>query len=219
MNQPKPDIKEQLNTFFSQYKKRVYPKGQIMVFAGDTSSSIYYIKSGKVSQYDITYRGDEVIVNILGPSAFFSMSWALSEVQNRYFYKAELETEVHIAPKEDVVAFIKKNPEITFDLLSRIYRGLDGVMARAVYLMSGTAKERVIHELILESKRFGESQSDGIYDLAIGEKELAARAGLARETVSREVKSLKDDRIISIGQHSITINDLKSLESMLSTKS
>lgn len=212
------NVVNKLNEFFGQYRKRVYPRGQIIVYAGEETPYIYYVRTGKVVQYDITYKGEEVIVNIFKEPAFFSMSWALYHIENRYFFKAEQDTEVYIAPQEDVIEFVKTNPDVALDLLARVYKGLDGVLARAVYMMASTAKVRIMYELVLECRRFGTSKPDGRYVLSIGEKELAARAGLARETVSRESRSLKTGGIISISQHKITIHDFNKLQRLLADR-
>lgn len=178
-------IRKKVDTFFSSYPKRSYPKDQIIIFSGESPDKVFYILTGKVRQYDISYRGNEVVVNIFAPPAFFPMTWAINKTPNKYFYKTEVDTEVRIAPPDEVVAFIKDNPDVMFNLLSRLYNGIEGVLSRTIYLMSGTAKTRVIYELIIEAHRFGTILSENKYELHITETDLAAHAGLTRETISR----------------------------------
>lgn len=163
-------------------------------------------------KYDVSYRGDEVVVNVFKPPAFFPMSWAINRTPNKYFYKTETITELHIVPADDAVAFLKANPDVMFDLLSRIYRGMDGLLGRVVHLMSGSAKSRLLYELIIECRRFGKKNSDGSYLLETSEVDLAARSGLSRETVSREMNKIKKDGLVSIGKKGIGIKDLAALE-------
>jgi CRP/FNR family transcriptional regulator len=211
-------ISDKIYEFFSKYPQRSYPKGQILVFADESPEHIYYIQSGKVRKYGISYRGDEVIVNIFKPPAFFPMSWALNRTPNKYFYKTEAATVVHIVPANDALQFLKDNPDVTLDLLSRIYRGMDGLLGRIVHLMSGTAKSRLIYELVTECRRFGEQQKDGSYLLNVSELDLAARAGMSRETVSREMRKLKDLKLISLDSQKMTVKDLAGLEKALGTE-
>lgn len=202
---------------FTKYPQRKYPKGQILVFADEDPEHVFYLVSGKVRQYDVSYRGDEVIVNIFKPPAFFPMSWAINNTPNRYFYKTEEPTTVHIVPAETTVAFIRENPDVLFDLLSRVYSGMDGLLSRVVHLMAGTAKSRLIYELIIECRRFGKKQDGGRYLLTANQIDIAARSGLSRETVSREMQSLKDGGIVQVEHNGIIIRDLDQLEQQLGT--
>ncbi|MFZ3009523.1 MAG: Crp/Fnr family transcriptional regulator [Candidatus Microsaccharimonas sp.] len=206
------DVSKKVADFFSHYPQRNFPKDQIIIFNGEAPEKIFYIVSGKVSQYDISYRGDEIMTNIFKSPAFFPMSWAINHTPNTYFYKADEDTVVYVAPPEEVVTFLKDNPDVTFDLLARVYKGIDGVSARTVHLMSGSARSRIMYELIIECRRFGNKISDNCYELKINETDLAAHAGLARETVNREVKHLKEKGMVEVSGSSITVTNLSQME-------
>lgn len=208
-------VADKVHEAFSKYPKRAYPKGQILVFADENPDHIFYLVEGRVRKYDVSYRGDEVIVNLFKPPAFFPMSWAINKSQNKYFYKTETKTTLHIVPTDVALEFVKTNPDVMLDLLSRIYHGMDGLMGRVVHLMSGTAKSRLIYELIMECRRFGEHDKKGSYWLSSNEVDLAARSGLSRETISREMQKLKDLGIVSIKGKLIEVKDLAALEKML----
>jgi CRP-like cAMP-binding protein len=85
------------------------------------------------------------------------------------------------------------------------------------YLMAGNAYSRLITELIILSKRFGQKTkgSDQIL-LKTTEKDLAAQTGITRETVSREFKKLIDKNIISFQTEHLIIKSLGDLEKELS---
>ncbi len=208
------DLAAKIHENLSRYPKHSYPKGQILVFADESPEHIFYITEGRVRQYDISYRGDEIVVNTYKPPAFFPMAWALAQVPNKYFFKTETETELHIVPLADAQAFLADNPNVTLDLLTRVYRGMEGVLGRLVHLMSGTARSRLIYELIVESRRFGQKQSDSIA-LEASETDLAARSGLSRETVSREIGKLKEQGWLKLDSKHIVITDLAALEQAL----
>ena len=213
-----PDIAKKIHHYFSQYPKRSYPKGQILVFADESPEHIFYIVSGRVRKYDVSYRGDEVIVNIFKPPAFFPVSWAINRTPNHYFYKTETLTELHIVPTEAALEFIQSNPDVMLDLLGRVYRDMDGMLGRIVHLMSGTAKSRLIYELIIECRRFGEKNNDGSYTLNTSEVDLAARTGLSRETVSREVQKLKEQGLVTVTGKILAVQKVAALEKILGTE-
>lgn len=208
-------VNDKIDAFFSTYPKHSYPKGQILIFADEEPPYIFYIKEGLVRKYDVSYRGDEVVVNLFKPPAFFPMSWAINRTPNTYFYKTELASVLHIVPAEDALAFIKDNPDVMFDLLARVYRGSEGMLGRLVHLMSGTAQSRLIYELILETRRFSTANKDKTFTLSANESDLAARTGLSRETVSREIQKLKDSHAVDVIAGHVTVTDLQALEQKL----
>lgn len=209
-------IAEKVKDAFSAYPKRLYPKGQILLFADEDPTHIFYILSGKVRMFTITYRGDEAIANIFSDGTFFPMSWAMNGVPNTYFFKTEEDTIIHLIPPEDARRYLQENPDVVMDMLSRVYSGIDGLLGRMVYLMSGSAKSRLMYELLIESRRFGEKLRDGTIKLRVNEQDLAARAGMTRETVSREIQRLKAKGWLSIGKHGgIVIVSLVDIEATL----
>jgi CRP-like cAMP-binding protein len=209
------EVADKIREHFSRYPKREYPKGQILVFADESPEHIFYIVKGRVRKYDVSYRGDEVIINVFQPPSFFPMSWAVNKTPNRFFYKTETEVELHVVPAEDALSFLEQNPDVALDLLSRLYKGLEGVYGRLVHLMSGTAKSRLLYELIIECRRFGSRQPDGSYLLKASETDLAARSGLSRETISREMKTIKAQGWVTIDKQGITVKDMTKLETAL----
>jgi CRP-like cAMP-binding protein len=209
------DIATKIDNFFTQYPKRSYPKGQILVFAEESPEHIFYMVAGKVRQYAISYRDDEVIVNIFKAPAFFPMSWAINRTTNHYFYKTETESKLHIAPPDDALKFLEANPDVALDLLSRVYHGAEGLMGRLVHLMSGTARSRLIYELIVEARRFGKLNDAASYELSLSEVDLAARSGLSRETVNRAMRRLKDQKLVSVTDNVIKISNLDDLQKAL----
>lgn len=146
-------VEKAVNDFFGHYRVRKYAKGQILIFNGDQTDFIYHLVSGRVKQYDVTYRGDEIILNVFQPPAFFPMSLAINRSPNPYTFEAETDIEIRQVPANEAVDFLKNNPEVTFDLLGRVYRGMDGILTRMAHLMASSAKGRLLFELLVSSLR------------------------------------------------------------------
>lgn len=211
----KEDVTTKINHFFNQYRSRVYAKGQVLILNGDSTDYIYYLIDGRVKQYDVTYRGDEIILNVFKPPAFFPMSMAINKVTTPYIYEAETDIKVRQAPVDKVIEFVKKNPDVLYDLLSRVYKGTEGLLGRIAHLMSSSAKGRLMYELVIAMRRFGEEQPDGSMELKMSEKDLGARAGLSRETVSREMTKLVKEGLVQVKTGLIIINDINQFETKL----
>ncbi len=211
------DITGKVTSFFTKYPLRTFEKRQLLIRAETEIEYVFYIVEGRVSQYDITASGNEIAVNIFKPGAFFPMSSAINNTPNHYFFEASAKTVVHAVPAAEAVQFLKDNPEILFDLLARVYRGVDGILRRMTHLMGGDAKTRLLFELLNSAYRFGEQQQDGSMLIRLSEGDLARHSGLARETVNRNIQTLKTAGLLTITHDGIAIKDTKTLEQLLGT--
>ena len=167
--------------------------------------SVTYIETGLVGQYDITSEGNKAMVNIYKPGAFFPISSVVNGTFNNYYFEAITDASVRQISAQQAEVFLKQNPLVVYDLLQRLYRGVDGVLRRMVLLLGETANTRLLYELFMFADRFGAKQPDGSMVLDITAKELAQQTGLARETVSRELKKLKDLKVLVVTRGQITL--------------
>jgi CRP/FNR family cyclic AMP-dependent transcriptional regulator len=211
-----PVVAQKTEEFFIQFPLIHYKKGEVLIRAGEEPKGIYFLKQGHVRQYTITKNGEEITLNIYKPGAFFPMAWVVTDYSNVYTFESMDDSDVYVAPKVDILEFIKKEPDVLFDLLQRLYSGLEGVLSRMEHLMSGNARGRLMTILVISAKRFGDAQQDNVLiNLKLTHQDLASMSGLTRETVSREMMALKQEGLIDYTNTLITIQNLKELEKNL----
>lgn len=209
-------VQEKLDKFFSRYPSLEYKKKEVLIRADEQPSGIIYLKEGIVRMYAVSSQGEEVVINTYKAPSFFPMPWVLNDILGRYYYETITKTVVCKAPKEDFLKFLKQEPEVVMDLLKRIYTGLEGYFLRMEYLMTGNAASRLITEVLINARRFGEVQGKNtVIKLKLTEKDLAAQSGIARETVSRVLGKLKQKGLINFQKNTISIPDPSALESEL----
>lgn len=210
-----PALAKKIEQFFSNYRLREFDRGQVIIQAEEDPAGVFYLIQGRVSQYDISLGGTEVVVNIFKAPAFFPMSWAINKTPNRYFFEAATKVIVRQAPPKEVIEFIKANPDVLLDLLSRVFIGTDGLLRRMAHLMVGDARKRLLFELMIASYRFGEQNPDGSVFVALNESDLAKHTGLVRETVNRSMQKLKSSGLVEVGRNGILLKDISKLEKEL----
>ena len=208
-------VLQTLEAFFSKYTRKKLDTGEILIAAQDEPTGVFFLKEGLVRMYSISLEGGEVTLNVFKPESFFPVSWVINNSKNPYYYEALLPSLVYIAPKKDFLGFLKKDSTILFDLLKRIYKGLDGFFVRMEALMIGNARVRVVTEILIMSRRFGNTNKSGRSTFKVSEKEIAAATGIARETVSREFNKLKKEGLLDFKQGQLTVNGIKKLEDCL----
>lgn len=205
---------QSITELFKDAEERTYLKGDSIVFANHDPDGVFLLLDGIVEQYDITPDGNKIVVNMFKRSSFFPMSWAINRTPNVYFYAALTDVRLKRLPAPVVVDFLHTHPEVAFDLLSRVYKGTDALLRRLTLAAGGIASSRLIFELLIEGHRFGADIGDNLKLITIKQSSLAARSGLARETVSRELHKLERGGLLTLTKQGITL-DVAKLEEQL----
>ena len=160
----------------------------------------------------LTSNGEEITIHIFRPGSFFPMMLAISNTPNRYYFQALTNTKVKISPQHKVIEFVKKEKKPLFDLTVRFAKGLDGLSSRLESLLGKKALDRITSLLLYLSDRFGKETNEGIkINLPLSHQEIAKWVGLERETVSRQMKALNKDGLISYKRQKITITNFNGL--------
>ncbi len=210
------EVSQKIEKFFSNYNKYKFEKGTILLKPGQTPSGIFCLVAGTVKMYAVSSNGEELVLNTFKPVSFFPVAFALNSALSNYYFETIDSTEVYKAPPQDFLKFLQSEPDVALNLLSRIYKGLDGLFLRMEYSMAGSASKRLITEILISAKRFGKkNKKDIIINLKLTEKDLAAFSGITRETVSRELQKLEKKDLLTYKKGVITIKDLKLLEAEL----
>ncbi|MGI0058644.1 MAG: Crp/Fnr family transcriptional regulator, partial [Nitrosotalea sp.] len=179
-------------------------------------SGVFYITEGIVKRYWIFENGNEILLNLYKKYAFIPMSWAIADVPNTHIYAAMTDVSVKKALKDDVLKFLQQEPDIVYDLLRRIFIGIEGIWSHIESFSEGNATMKLVASLVILSKRFGKKEkNDLIVELKMSEQDLATYAGMSRETVSRELQKLKKEGLVQFAKQTIVITNMKRLEDNL----
>lgn len=206
-------VKHKLERFFQKYTPLSFKKSDVLLRSGDIPAGIFYLKKGLVRQYVLSKRGEILVIHIFRPGTYFLMMWAINNTPNTYYFDALTPVEVYRAPLSDVREFIKSEPELLFDLTSRLLQGLDGLLKRFEYLVLDPAYAKVASLLSYFAKTFGEKNGDGIeIKLPITHKEIASWIGTTRETASLQIEDLKRKGLIANKGRTLVIKDLPKLD-------
>ena len=208
-------VDKKVESFFLKFKHQSYKKGEILIRADEEPLGTFYLKRGIVRQYSITKDGEEQTLNLFKPKSFFPLMSATTDLPNSYYFEAINGVEVFNAPKKEVLDFLKHEPEVMYDLIQRLYKGMHGLLSRIEYLMSGSAYSKIVFALLNTAYRFGEQKKNSAVEIAITHREIAAITGLTKETISRECTKLEEKGLIENSVHRVLIKDLKKLESEL----
>lgn len=179
--------------------ERTYPKNRIVIFEGDTATSLYVICSGKANAVSISPEGRQIILNTFGPGDYFGeMSFIDGEPRCATVEAREI-SRMLIIPRDRFSHAFFSNPDISFRLMKGLVRKLRRATLQIGDLVFKDVYGRVARLLMEHSVPSGEK-------LMIKEKlthqDIADMVGASREMVSRILGELSNGEFIRIEKKS-----------------
>lgn len=206
-------VAKKIDEFSKQFPYKTYKKGDILIRSRITPPGVFYLKNGIVRCFSTSKNGEELSLNLFKAVSFFPMAWVVNNTLDNYFYGALTDVSVYIIPKHIFTEYIKKDSDIVYDLLQRIYRGLEGFMLRMESLLSNDAYYKTVVPLLIHARRFGTAdRNKKIYVLKITHSQIASLAGVRRETVTRVIKKLQQKKLIRYRKNELIVKNIHNLE-------
>lgn len=213
------ETKQKINTFFFQFPTKTFTQGELILQPDEDPSMIYYINNGHVREYSISPEGIEFTIHLFVPESYFPMTWALADIHNRYYFEALTPTITHLAPKQKVLEFLHQEPEVLQELTIRLLKGLDKLVLRMEGLVYNQADKKLISTILFLAQHFGTKNHQQVrLERKFTHKDIAAFAGISRETASREWEKLQHHGYINYEDHYIIIHDIDRLKKLLSNE-
>ncbi len=200
-----------------------------IVYESDASREmIFFLEEGYLKSYTLTSEGDTNILNFYGPGSIFPLGPSLRKsVGNRKSYRVqttvyfECITNVLIYKRtvSDFFVLIENKPEIYQELVYRLLQNYEMYLSSAEAMRFRNARKRLIHQLLVLTNRFGSSDEEGgtIIELPLTHQDFSDNIGMARETVTRELESLRQEGFIETKDRHIIIYNLENLYELLDT--
>jgi len=206
-----------LSEFVRQYPVQSFRKNETIIFQDDQPATLFYIRSGFIKGYDIDSQGDEQLLWIGSPGDIFPIVWAFNITPTvEYFVTAFTDAEVYAVRRNEFNEFISNNPVALRELTQQMATHLNHTYSQMTFREKSRAEEKVIHSLNYLSQRFGGIQQRPVREIAlpITHQDVASLTGVSRETVTSELKKLKDQGFIYYDKYQFIVHQ-KRLEAIL----
>lgn len=197
------------NIFHTLLNKEVYASGQVQSFPADTVilninayiKSIPIVLSGSLKVIRTDEDGREILLYYIKPGESCIMSFLAGIHHDTSKIKAivEEDAEVLLVPVSKASQWIKEFPEWTdfiFSLYQKRFEELLEVVNAVAFQKVDT---RLLHLLKQKSSLFKSNE------IAVTHQQLADELGITREAVSRVLKQMENDRLISLGRNKISL--------------
>lgn len=204
---------QQFEKFFQKFKLYQYKKRSLILKSNDSTSSVFYIKSGYIRVFRISENGEELTLAILKSHDFFPLTYGIGTTNQSYYLEAITPLELWKAPQEFFIEFIKKDPELFYELTERLLISFDGVLARIESMAFSNAYTKVATILLMCARGLGENDGEQIIlRVPLTHKDIATMIGITRETTSLEMKKLERKGLVKRQGRYLIITHYKKLE-------
>lgn len=179
---------------FNDLPFRHFPHRQMILYQGDKIDRLYYIISGYVRMYNITPKGNERILAILGPGESLPL---IQSEHAQYFYDAFTDVEAAYSSYEQIVERFLADSDYMEVARASGVKLMERMMEQMDMLSTDSAQDKVELALRFLAKHYGD-EADGYSTIKfrVTHQELGNLVNLTRETVSNLVQKLERKKII-----------------------
>lgn len=204
-------LEKKLKSFLKQYKRFNYKPNEIIYYPGDHFSRTCFIESGYLRIYMIGENGKEITIDIVGPNIDLSFTFGLLDNKSNYYYQALTSVEVWCAPKKDFIQFIKNDKNLYFEMARDMLLTIKVFLQVNSYLISGNASIKVAVVLLMLAQKFGKtiSRNNLLIEFNVPHWLIASFCGLARETVSIQMKKIERKGFIMQTKQGLIIKNIE----------
>lgn len=187
---------------------------QPIYFPDDQSSSIFFLKEGRVKISRISPEGQEVILDIIGPGELFGELALIDRKSDRDELAVALDDVLICTMRsEDFETMMRKDIDLNLKVTKWMGVRLRKIEERIPDLIFKDVHERIIGFLIRYAEEFGKIK-EGIITIKppLSHQEIGYLTGCARQTVTTALNKLRADNIIEFDRKQVLIKDYKKLK-------
>ena len=187
-------------------------KGSILFKEGDDGEHLYVIVDGKLKLGTSSGDGRENLLSILGPGEMFGELSLFDPGPRTSTATAVTDAKLLSLSHEKVIPWLKQNPEVSLQLLTRLSQRLRRTNEAVGDLVFSDVPGRVAKALIDLGDRFGKTTPEGLlvnHDLT--QEELAQLVGASRETVNKALADFAGRGWLKLDGRSVLIADVDRL--------
>jgi CRP/FNR family transcriptional regulator len=180
--------------------------GDVIFQQGDPCPGVFAVGRGLVRVYKVAPNGKEHVLHLAGPGGTFAEAAVIGRFDCPAYAQALEASDLAMIPAAAFLSFLESDHRACIDLLVGISSWLHHVVDLLEDVVLRDAAGRVSRHLLAHAG------PDGVVHLPGARKLLANQLNLTPETLSRTLRRLDDDRVVSSERESIVVVDRARLE-------
>jgi CRP/FNR family transcriptional regulator, cyclic AMP receptor protein len=194
----------QIAVLLKSVRRRTYPRGAVIIEAGEPASSLQIVLSGRLLVVMRDEHGAEVILAMLRAGDYFGEMALIDDAPRSARVVVRESCDVLILDKEDFARCLRQNSGLAMEVTRGLVRRLRDADTRIANLALLDVYGRVAAILLQITENT--EQSEGVAD-RISKMDIAKMIGASREMVSRVMKDLERRGYLEIRGTSIFIRN------------
>ncbi len=205
---------ESIDAFFNVGTVQMFNKGDVIIQGDEKPEGVYLLQTGYVKAYSLSQLGQQNLLLIHGANEILPLPWALDGPQKLgIFYEALTDITVLRTSKSNLRAAMGANAWLTEQILRQLVNTITVYANRIQSLGYRLPRERVISCLLDLANRFGDKQDNIItIKTPITHQDIADSINITRETASRVLEQLFQEKLLKQRNHDFIIIDEEKLE-------
>jgi CRP/FNR family cyclic AMP-dependent transcriptional regulator len=201
-----------LEDLASSLGRRSFAKGMVIFHKGSAGQTMYIIESGKVRIFTLSESGQEITLNIYGPGDVFG-EFSLLDGLPRSAGAVTMERTVTLTlHRDNFLRHLEASPSMARSIIGVLTARLRFTTEQAESLAFLDVCGRVAMRLLELAGRYRVEKDSIELDLRLTQSELATWVAASRESVNKALGTLRDQGLIAVEGHTITILDVEGLE-------
>jgi len=198
--------------------RRQYPEGEILFNLGDEGDDLYVIQKGRVKVTIPSSQGEELILAILSPPEILGEISLIDRKPRSATVQAIEETEVICFRREEFLEFLRNHFDVVLQMLRIIVSRLRSADSMVADLRFLNIRYRLVKKILELGRMFGiEEKGITTISVRVTQRDLASMIGASREMVNKQIRLLRQQKIIDQTNGLIRILDPGRLEAIRTT--
>lgn len=187
-------------------------RGDVLFRQGESAEHLVLLSRGQVKMERISRDGTATIVEVLGPGNVLAAANFLSREAYPVTAIALSSLTYATLPYEDFAECVHHHPDVALALLQ--YLALRLHRAYGAQRALGRSHIRLAEALLRVAAEASEER-DGDRLVNLSQRDLAELAGMARETVTRHLRTWQTQGFVRLGVRSIRVHDIGELQKII----
>jgi CRP-like cAMP-binding protein len=187
-----------------------FEKGEILFHRGDVADDFYFIESGQIELSLISPDGQKKVVEVIANGRTFAEAIVfMREAKFPVTAEALSNSVVYRIPNNTYRTMLRSNPDACMRLLSDVCRHLHQRVQEIERLTIQNARSRLASYLIDHVVETNDDEATVRLDLP--KHIIASRLSITPETLSRLLRAMADDGILTVDDRLIFVHSLARL--------
>jgi CRP/FNR family transcriptional regulator len=201
---------EELNQVRSIVEVRRLKKKELLFYEGTPVTGFFLLLEGRIRVYKSSPEGKEYTLHLIGPGQMFAEAALFSGKGFPAHCAAMEDSRVAHLPKDRFLELLQRSPRISLKMITGLAAFVREFNQKVEELSLKEVSARLAAYLIQEKNKKAQKS----FDLEITKGELAGKLGTISETLSRNLKKLRDLGCIEVAGKTVTILEEDRLQSI-----